>query len=171
MTRTWGTPPEPTAADHPDKIAAQDARTGVRRCPTGCIAIENARGVSSDTDSHSFVCHGCGGTVCIGCRTTPMAWGPLFCTPCENAQTENYVSMGAEDVEVPLLEPMTAGQMRALLTGVGDDVPLRALRGPHLKNGMQEWDIVAARHVLQGKAPQGPVVRFALYLAEVDGKE
>jgi hypothetical protein len=79
--------------------------------------------------------------------------------------------MGAEDVDVPSFEPITAGQMRALLAGVGDDVPLRALRGPHLRHGMREWEIVAARHILQGKPPQGPVVHFALYLEEVDEEE
>jgi hypothetical protein len=71
----------------------------------------------------------------------------------------------------PSEEPMTAGQMRTLLAGVGDDVPLRALAGPHLRNGMREWDIVAARHVLHGKAPEGPVVHFALYLEEADDGE
>ncbi|OOC52427.1 MULTISPECIES: hypothetical protein [Nocardiopsis] len=166
MIRTWGTPPEPTAEDHPEMVARQDTRTGVQRCRTGCVAIEDTRGISSDTDSHSFLCHGCGGAVCIGCRTTPVVSGPLFCTPYGNAQAGNYASMGAEDVEVPAYAPITAGQMRALLAGVGDDVPLRALFDPHLKTGMQNWDVVAARHILQGKAPEGPQVRFALYLSK-----
>lgn len=171
MTRTWGTPPEPTAEDHPDLVAQRDAQIRVRRCRTGCVAVEDARGVSSDVDSHSFTCYGCGGAVCIGCRTTPVASGLMFCTPCGNAQADNYASMGAEDVDVPTFEPITAGQMRALLAGVGDDVPLRALHGPHLKHGMREWNIVAARHILQGRAPEGPVVHFALYLEEVDEGE
>lgn len=71
---------------------------------------------------------------------------------------------GAEDVDVPVMAPITAGQMRALLAGVGDDVPLRALYGPPLRNGMQEWEIVAARRILQGRPPEGPRVHFALYL-------
>ncbi|WP_435109279.1 hypothetical protein [Nocardiopsis synnemataformans] len=168
MTRTWGTPPEPTAEDPPDQVAAQDARTGVRRCRTGCVAIKDARGVSSDVDSHSFICHGCGGAVCIGCRTTPVVSGMLFCTPCGNAQAamsaQAFPDLVDDDYTEPSEEPMTAGQMRALLAGVGDDVPLRALYGPHLKNGMREWEIVAARHILQGKPPEGPRVCFALYL-------
>lgn len=175
MSRTWGSPPAPGAEDHPDQVAAQDARTGVRRCPTGCVAIENARGISSDTDSHSFICHGCGGAVCLGCRTTPVVGGLLFCTPCGNAQAamsaQALPDLVDDDYTEPSEEPMTAGQMRALLAGVGDDVPLRALHGPHLKHGMREWDIVAARHILQGRAPEGPVVHFALYLAEVDEEE
>jgi hypothetical protein len=82
----------------------------------------------------------------------------MFCTPCCNTHAGHYASMGAEDVDVPTMEPITAGQMRALLAGVGDDVPLRALLGPHLKHGIQEWEIVAARHLLKGKAPEGPRV-------------
>lgn len=177
MTCTWGAPPEPNAVDHLDMVAEHDARTGVRRCRTGCIAIEDARGISSDVDSHSFTCHGCGGAVCIGCRTTPVISGLLFCTPCGNAQA--FLSAQAfpelvdddDDSSWPAVKPMTAGQMRALLAGVGDDVPLRALAAPHLKHGMSEWHIVAASHTLHGKAPAGPVVHFALYLEEADDTE
>ncbi|MFC9937915.1 hypothetical protein [Nocardiopsis alba] len=157
MSRTWGSPPETTAVDHPARVAEEDLRNGTRRCPSGCVAIEDARGENSSTDSHSFTCHGCGGAVCIGCRSTPVTVGGMFCTPCCNTHEGHYASMGAE-------EPITAGQMRALLTGVGDDVPLRALLGPHLKHGMQEWEIVAARLMLKGKAPEGPRAHFALQL-------
>ena len=73
--------------------------------------------------------------------------------------------MGAEDVEVPGLEQITAGQLRALLAGMGDDVPLVAPHGTRLRTGMQRWEIVAARHVLQGGK-----ANFALYLRETGAR-
>ncbi|KOX13683.1 hypothetical protein [Nocardiopsis sp. NRRL B-16309] len=168
MTRTWGTPPKPTAVDHPEKVAEADARTGTQRCPIGCVAIENARGESSSTDSHSFICHGCDGPVCIGCRSTPVTVGGMFCTWCCNAHDDFYSGL-SDDVEVASEEPITAGQMRAILAGVGDEVPLLALRGPGLKTPPQFWDIVAVHYVLQGKPPEGPKARFALRLRPTNG--
>lgn len=165
MTRTWGDPPPPTAFDHPYLVAEYDTRNRVQRCSTGCVAIEDALGESSDTDSHSFVCHGCGGNVCIGCRCTPVVDGATFCTPCNNAHDTMFAGMvvDEEEFEGPSQEPLTVGQLQALLAGVGDDIPLRAIRERGLKSPRKEYEIVIARQTLRDTSA-GAQVQFGLVL-------
>ncbi|MGW5879429.1 hypothetical protein ACWFMI_23055 [Nocardiopsis terrae] len=151
MSLTWSDPPPPEAFDHPDKVAAEDERNGVTRCPQGCVAIANAD-PNSDSDSDIFTCNGCGGGVCLGCHTTPTAFPSTFCTFCNRRQAEQWSGLSDDDsIVAPKRASITAGQLRKLLEGVADDVPLIAMTPPSLKARAQFFDIMVARPLVHGR--------------------
>lgn len=143
MSLHWSDPPPPTAFDHPGTVAADDDHHGITRCRQGCVATAIVD-PHSDTESRVFTCHGCGGGVCLGCRTTPTSFPGMFCTYCTRAHAEHWAGLVDEDA-VPMRTPITVGQLRKLLEGVADDVPLMATTPPSLKTRSQCFDIVVAR--------------------------